>query len=228
MAGNNRIRAAVMKSHFVVAVFAALMFPSWPAFAAEQIGWSDLGVTIRPSEDPSYRLGPDQKNSFMDVLRVAALRRQGRTVDEKLAARDSEARQSLNATGLDVDRLLEQEAAFRRKIALQRSTVRMDLDGREVRIPGYLLPLEFEGTSIREFLLVPYVGACIHTPPPPANQIIHVKADEAFSAQGLFTPVWVTGKLSTDGSKQSVGLSDGSSTFEVGYLLKASSVEIYE
>ncbi len=217
-----------MRSGFFAAAFAALTFPSWVAFSAEQIGWRDLGVTIRPSEDPSYRLKPDQKNSFMDVLRVAALRRQGRAVDEKLAARDAEARQSLDASGLDVDRLLEQEAAFRKKIALQRSTVRMELDGRQVRIPGYLLPLEFEGTSIKEFLLVPYVGACIHTPPPPANQIIHVKADEAFSAQGLFTPVWVTGKLSTEGSKQSVGLSDGTSTFDVGYILNASSVRIYE
>jgi uncharacterized protein len=228
MARSNRNRDMVMKSGFFAAVFAALTFPSWVAFAAEQIGWRDLGVTIRPSEDPSYRLKPDQKNSFMDVLRVAALRRQGRAVDEKLAARDAAARQSLDASGLDVDLLLEQEAAFRNKIALQRSTVRMELDGRQVRIPGYLLPLEFEGTSIKEFLLVPYVGACIHTPPPPANQIIHVKADEAFSAQGLFTPVWVTGKLSTEGSKQSVGLSDGTSTFDVGYNLNASSVQIYE
>ena len=61
----------------------------------------------------------------------------------------------------------------------------------------------------------------------PANQIIHVEADEAFPAQGLFPPVWVTGKLRTERSKQSVGLSDGTSTFDVGYVLKASSVQIY-
>ena len=49
------------------------------------------------------------------------------------------------------------------------------LDGETVRIPGFVLPLEFDETSIKEFLLVPYFGACIHTPPPPANQVIHGK-----------------------------------------------------
>lgn len=49
------------------------------------------------------------------------------------------------------------------------------LDGESIRIAGYLVPLEYnEKKLISEFLLVPYYGACIHTPPPPANQIIHV------------------------------------------------------
>ena len=49
-----------------------------------------------------------------------------------------------------------------------------DLDGRYVLLPGYVVPLEFSDSRIIEFLLVPWVGACIHKPPPPANQIVHV------------------------------------------------------
>ena len=49
-----------------------------------------------------------------------------------------------------------------------------DLDGKRVKIPAYVTPLEYNAdSSMKEFLLVPYLGACIHTPPPPANQVVH-------------------------------------------------------
>ena len=56
-----------------------------------------------------------------------------------------------------------------------------ELNGKRVRIGGYVVPLDFEATTIKEFLLVPFVGACIHVPPPPANQIVYVKADKGFA-----------------------------------------------
>ena len=74
---------------------------------------------------------------------------------------------------------------------------------------------------------MPYVGACIHTPPPPTNQIVHVHVDEGFESQGLFTPVWVTGRISTQ--PQSVDLSyvDGTANVSVGYGLEAAGIEPY-
>ena len=48
------------------------------------------------------------------------------------------------------------------------------LDGTAVQVVGYVVPLEGDVRGLTELLLVPYEGACIHTPPPPANQIIHV------------------------------------------------------
>jgi hypothetical protein len=76
------------------------------------------------------------------------------------------------------------------------SEVREELNGKTIRIAGFIAPLAFEKGRISEFLLVPYVGACIHVPPPPANQIIHV-ADlgDYRPDQGLLYPVWVTGKV---------------------------------
>ena len=59
-----------------------------------------------------------------------------------------------------------------------------ELDGKRVRIGGYVVPLDFEATTVKEFLLVPFVGACIHVPPPPANQIIYVKAEKGFEVAG--------------------------------------------
>jgi hypothetical protein len=91
------------------------------------------------------------------------------------------------------------------------------LDGKRVRIGGYVVSLDFDATKVKEFLLVPFVGACIHVPPPPANQIIYVKADKGFEVSGMFEPVWVTGTLKV--TTQFTGLA------EAGYSLEAETVD---
>ena len=108
------------------------------------------------------------------------------------------------------------------------SGVNQTLNGRTVRIPGYLLPLEYQGKMVSEFLLVPWVGACIHTPPPPPNQIVHVKPEKPFETNGMFAAVWVTGTLTTASSKKSLFMLDGSNDIDVGYSMRASVVEPYK
>ena len=71
-------------------------------------------------------------------------------------------------------------------------------DGADVKIPGFIVPLEISNASISEFLLVPYYGACTHTPPPPANQIIFSRAENEFTVDDIYQPVWITGKLKTE------------------------------
>lgn len=92
-----------------------------------------------------------------------------------------------------------------------------DLNGKRVRIGGYVVPLDFDATKVTEFLLVPFVGACIHVPPPPANQIIYVKSAQGITLKGEFDPVYVTGTITTEG--QFTGLA------ETGYSIAADSVE---
>lgn len=74
-------------------------------------------------------------------------------------------------------------------------SVVQDLDGKRVHIGGYVVPLDFDATNVKEFLLVPFVGACIHVPPPPPNQIVYVKTSQDFDVKETFDPVWVTGFL---------------------------------
>ena len=69
------------------------------------------------------------------------------------------------------------------------------VDGESVRIPGYIVPLEGDEGTITEFFLVPYFGACIHVPPPPPNQIVHVIMNKGFPGEMAFYPVWVSGVL---------------------------------
>ncbi|MFM1816103.1 MAG: hypothetical protein RLZ98_2798 [Pseudomonadota bacterium] len=92
------------------------------------------------------------------------------------------------------------------------------LDGKLVRIGGYVVPLDFDATTVKEFLLVPFVGACIHVPPPPANQIIYVKSQDGFKLNGLFDPVYVTGTLRTKAAF--TGLA------QTGYSLDATKTEM--
>jgi uncharacterized protein len=65
----------------------------------------------------------------------------------------------------------------------------------EARVPGYMVPLEDNLFEATEFLLVPYPGACIHVPPPPPNQLVHVTMDggKTTELRSLYEPVWVQG-----------------------------------
>jgi hypothetical protein len=91
------------------------------------------------------------------------------------------------------------------------------LDGKRVQIGGYVVPLDFDATRVKEFLLVPFVGACIHVPPPPPNQIVYVKSEGGIDVKGTFDPVWVTGTLTV--TPAFTGLA------EAGYSLDAEKVE---
>ena len=93
------------------------------------------------------------------------------------------------------------------------------LNGKRVRIPGYVTPVGFDGEDITHFLLVPYLGACIHVPPPPANQIVYVKNAKGLKLEQVWEPIWITGILET--KSVSTVLAD------VGYSISEGVVEPY-
>jgi uncharacterized protein len=95
-----------------------------------------------------------------------------------------------------------------------------ELDGRLIRLPGFVVPLELDARKMSEFLLVPYYGACIHVPPPPANQTIHVVAREGREYVGsLFDTVWVTGTIRVVRSSSDLA--------EAGYRIDVTEIEPY-
>ena len=90
----------------------------------------------------------------------------------------------------------------------------------KIRMPGFVVPLDAVRNGQREFLLVPYFGACIHTPPPPANQIVLVTPHSKLNlSKPLETMevIWVEGELKEARNKTASGVS--------GYSLEA--VQIY-
>ncbi|WP_298842390.1 DUF3299 domain-containing protein [uncultured Roseobacter sp.] len=100
------------------------------------------------------------------------------------------------------------------------SGVRTDWNGQIVRLPGFILPIEHRGTGVTAFILVPYVGACVHVPPPPANQLVFVTTNEPYESTGLFEPVRVTGMFGV--SSMSTQLAD------IGYALSADRIDPFE
>jgi hypothetical protein len=98
--------------------------------------------------------------------------------------------------------------------------VDVSLDGQDIKIAGFVVPLDGTDTHVSEFLLVPYFGACTHLPPPPANQIIYVKADPAVPIDDLMDAVWVSGKLT---AKQI-----NYEGIEVGYKMTLGHAEAYQ
>ncbi len=74
-----------------------------------------------------------------------------------------------------------------------------ELDGVEARIPGFVVPIETDGRgNLKEFFLVPFFGACIHVPPPPANQIIYGRLDEAIPMVNIWDAFWMEGTLNIE------------------------------
>ncbi|MDR0700842.1 MAG: DUF3299 domain-containing protein [Azoarcus sp.] len=95
-----------------------------------------------------------------------------------------------------------------------------EMDGMRVKLPGFAVPLDFgEGRRLREFLLVPYFGACIHVPPPPANQVVLVQAREPVEGVGSMDAIWVYGQIRVDRTDTGSGVS--------GYRMALDRVERY-
>lgn len=92
-----------------------------------------------------------------------------------------------------------------------------ELDGERVRIAGYVLPFDFAVSGeVSRFLLVPFIGACIHVPPPPPNQLIYVVADPSVSVRGMWDPVFAEGVMRT--RRQDTDLADSAYTLELTAL----------
>jgi len=121
----------------------------------------------------------------------------------------------------DISTLIQEGSADDSMDQIGTFNVVEDLNGESVRIPGYVVPFNFSLTSeYDEFLLVPYFGACLHTPPPPPNQILYVKASPSAKVESIYDPVWLEGTLKTGEFMSELGNS--------AYELQLSKIEPYE
>jgi len=195
--------------------------------AARQVTWDDLAVRLSAAENPFTKLTMDQLEALADVAGLRDRKSRGVKLSEQEAATEQKAVEKLKRDGIDIDTLLAKRDEIAAKKQALASAVNPALDGKMIRLPGYVLPIEFKGKQVTEFLLVPWVGACIHTPPPPPNQIVHVKSDKPLDINGTFDAVWVTGRMVAGTSRQSVYITDGATDLDIGYSLRATNVERY-
>ncbi|WP_419226987.1 DUF3299 domain-containing protein [Alteromonas sp. OM2203] len=116
---------------------------------------------------------------------------------------------------------LEDEQAQRYQQALVSTRVIEAFDGKAIRIPGFIVPLEQnDEQKATAFFVVPYFGACLHMPPPPPNQILYVEYKEGIAVENLYDPYWFEGTVKIDNHESALGTSS--------YSLVLDSFALYE
>lgn len=147
------------------------------------IEWTDLlpSEDLQALENPPEYLGQIADGSEGDQL-ASQLK-----VD---SPSDTNSSSAINASSSDVGARYQQ--------ALISKQIRAEFNGRHIRIPGFIVPLEFDDhETITTFFLVPFFGACLHLPPPPPNQIIYAEYEPGIRLEALYDPFWIEGTLST-------------------------------
>ena len=215
----------------LIFVFASVV--GWnTAFCADQeplvLDWGDLKFQIS-IEDPFKEMTREQLLK-LSICEHAATMQQTlpEAVSEEMSKEAEEARSWLLEQGIDVEDVLVQREEIRKQRRRRAISTNPALDGKQIQIPGYLLPLEHQGKKVTEFLLVPWVGACIHTPAPSPNQIVYVTLQQAFEVRSQFEPVWVTGEILIDDVFKDLFLVDGSAEISIGYMVLDGEAERYE
>jgi len=172
---------------------------------------------VTPSQASEFRVGDRLKSG---AAPARSSRVQEITWDDLLPAGwdPLEMVKGLNLDALDDNDPRAIEAMNKLKAAWQNAPSNHAMAGRNVRIPGFVVPLEFGRDQLREFLLVPYFGACIHVPPPPPNQVIHVVFPQPVKVKSM-QAVWVQGTLELASKKSHLG--------DSSYRLNAAQVEPY-
>jgi hypothetical protein len=208
-------------------LFCSVLLFCLPVFSfaesLQKIEWKDLIPQEYRAEDPLAAL-PQKEQEEAEWIIYLRL-----NLPEKITEREQEfydemtaALPKLKKKGIDVDQIIAERQ-------VRATSLNEKLNRKRVQLSGYLLPLDMLGKKIREFLLVPYVGACIHAPPPPPNQIIHAISEKpiTFTMNDLFRPVTVTGLLIAQSASKELFLVDGSSDVDIGYVMEAETVERY-
>lgn len=140
-----------------------------PASDFKQVDWTQL----MPKEDLDALMNPPEY--LVDI--------------EDGSSEDQISSELQSATAASSDDRYQQALVSTRVVA--------DMDGQAIKIPGFIVPLEFnDDQTTTQFFLVPYFGACLHMPPPPPNQIIFVEYPDGIQLESLTEPFWISGVLS--------------------------------
>ncbi|MEL6374661.1 MAG: DUF3299 domain-containing protein [Pseudomonadota bacterium] len=199
-----------------------------PAFAAQTIEWRTLLPKLKPLVDPLSAMTEDQRFEFETIAWARTLVGEERDLEHnKQTIEDARAfTEQFARDGINVETLIQNYMQYQLAAKKRQSKLNTSLDGKTIKIPGYLLPLEFSPDGEREFLLVPYVGACIHVPPPPPNQMVSVMLRKKFKVADMFTAVWLTGELKATPVRKRLTLGDGSRFVPVGYRLVNGTIKV--
>jgi hypothetical protein len=218
----------MMRKVATIMTLMAMLMPVLDAQdAIRDVAWVDLKTKVE-FDDPFEKLTEEQLMDLALYARVLRLEKKdggAKKVNEAMLAEKVEAKEKLRKQGVDADALLARRAEITELRTKRANAGVTALNDKTIRVSGFCLPLEYEGKKVKEFLLVPWVGACIHTPPPAPNQIVHVVSNQPFEIKGIFSPVTVTGEMKVTSISKSLYLVDGKADISMGYSMPKSFVE---
>jgi len=188
------------------------------------ITWETLVPELPVHNDPLAGLSAEELDQIEWIIYLRMSLPEEKTPEyEEFYNEVDQALPKLAKAGIDVDEIIADRK-------YRSSALNSELDGKLVRLPGYLLPLDLSGNAVTDFLVVPYVGACIHVPPPPPNQIVYALSETPvpYELDRLFVPVSVIGRIKTKALSKELFLIDGSSDIDIGYHMTVDKIETYE
>ena len=222
-----------MRWRFALVAMAIVLYaPSLSAVELKQVGWRDLlpakyvemGKEVDVLQARLNALPMKSQEAFQDIGAQRRLKKElkenGLTADDLLPFDQDLLKKDLTSKFPDAVMIADEVDDLNARLDLLDKTPNADLNGKTIRMPGYVLPLEFDGGETTEFLLVPFVGACIHVPPPPSNQIVHVKSEVGVKLDELYQPYWIEGAMQVKPSSSELA--------DAGYQMDAQKIYMYE
>ncbi len=211
----------------LLSCFLALSLIS-PVSAQTAVTWENLQSQSTHLRNPYEHLTTTQTYQLSSLYHLQEWVKVNQPAPESFERKELQRlEESLAAEGIDANELLKEADKAQAYWAAQSRATNADITESLVILDGYVLPLGTDagqdgnqGKPINEFLLVPYVGACIHVPAPPPNQMVYIKTSKAVKNPGIFSPVQVKGELQAHEGSYDLFQIDGSRTVDVSYKIK--------
>ncbi|RDX33591.1 DUF3299 domain-containing protein [Arcobacter sp. HD9-500m-PIT-SAG02] len=192
----------------------------------QAINWEDLEGKVEAYDDPFEKLSEDQMYNLSVLYEVQQM--DASQVDKYLLEDMAEAKQSLEKDKIDVKYYFDQAERIAKKREKESKLTNSTLNNKKVKLSGFSLALGLNEGKIQEFLFVPYIGACIHSPAPPLNQILYVKSLKPVKVDDRFEPLTIKGTLQIKKNKNKLFLTDGEDEVESAYTFLADEIKPYE
>jgi len=192
------------------------------------ISWYDLAPNVE-FDDPFKKLTTDQ---LVNLSKIAKYREKVAAIDTGLRIKKQTKIDSLEqvliAENIDIDGLLNMRAKITELRKSKAESLNIELDNNTISLSGYLLPLDYVDEKSTEFLLVPWVGACIHTPPPPKNQMVYLKSEKGYKVNSRFEAVTIKGRILIKDKISLLYFIDGSDNITTGYSVLNADISVYQ
>jgi len=192
----------------------------------QAIDWEDLEGKVEAYDDPFKKLTDDQMFSLSVIYEIQKM--DVSEIDEYLQEDLAEAKEFLEKEKIDIQYYFDEAERIVKIREKESKLTNATLNNKKVELSGFSLALGLNKGKIQEFLFVPYLGACIHSPTPPLNQILYVKSLEPVKVDDRYEPLTIKGTLQIKQNKNKLFLTDGEDEIQSAYTFLADEIKPYE